>query len=52
MSAASTHWPSHFLSRSRGGVHLRALSPKRAWYQHMEVGVGCGGGDRGRKGQR
>ena len=33
-------------------MYLRAMSPKRAWYQHMEVGVGCGGGDRGRKRRR
>ena len=26
-----------------------ALSPKRAWYQHVEVGGYWGGGERGRK---
>ena len=27
-------------------MHLRALAPKRAWYQHIPVGAVCGGGDR------
>ena len=35
-------------------MHLRALAPKRAWYQHIPVGVVCGGGGRrivGRRGE-
>ena len=33
-------------------MHLRAMSPEQAWYQHMEVEDERGGGDRGRKGRR
>ena len=37
-----------FPGYEQGCAHLRALSPKRAWYQQMGVVLGCGEGERGR----
>ena len=48
-SAAYTYW---FPEYEQGGVHLRALAPKREWYQHIPVGTGRGGGDCSLDGRR